>query len=76
MQPRAIRLIYKVDVGHAFEQVLVVSHGPRTGDKIIIADLHGEILAERSRPAPGIRYVGNGRPPGIRPKNPPMSPKS
>ena len=34
------------------------------GDKIIITDLQGEILAEHTRPAPGITYVGNGRPPG------------
>ena len=35
-----------------------------------------EILAEHTRPAPGIRYIGNGRPPGTRPKNPGASPKS
>lgn len=70
------KVFYKVDIGHAFEQVLVISHGTQAGDKITIVDLHGEILAERTRPAPGIRYVGNGRPPGTRPKNPPTSPKS
>ncbi|MDG4669311.1 hypothetical protein [Mycobacterium sp. 236(2023)] len=42
-------------------------------DKVIITDLDGEVLAERTRPAPGVRYVGNGRPRGPRP-NP--SPKS
>ena len=42
----------------------------------IVTDLHGEILAEHTRPAPGIRYVGSGRPPGTRPKNPATSPKS
>jgi hypothetical protein len=61
-----------VDVRHAFEQVLVV----RNGDKIIITDLHGEVLAEHTRPAPGTNYVGNGRPRGPRPKTTEPSPKS
>jgi putative transposase len=63
---------YMVDVRHAFEQVLVV----RNADKIIIADLHGEVLAEHTQPAPGITYVGNGRPRGPRPKTTEPSPKS
>ena len=63
---------YKVGGQHAFRQVLVLSDG----DKVIIADLEGEILAERTRPAPGVRYVGNGRPRGLRPKNEQPSPKS
>jgi putative transposase len=63
---------YMVDARRAFQQVLVVSDG----DKIIVTDLHGEILAEHTRPAPGINYVGNGRPRGPRPKTPQMSPKS
>jgi putative transposase len=67
---------YKVDVHRAFEQVLVTSDGTQTGDKIIITDLQGEILAKHTRPAPGIHYVGNGRPPGTRPKNQNVSPKS
>jgi transposase InsO family protein len=67
---------YKVDVAHAFRHVLVVSDGDRPGDTIIVTDLDGEILAERTRPAPGIRYVGNGRPPGRRPNTPRVSPKS
>ena len=66
------KVFYKIDVDHAFKQVLVVSDG----DRILIADLQGEILAEHTRPAPGIRYVGNGRPPGPRPKNPEPLPKS
>jgi putative transposase len=57
---------YMVNVDHAFQQVLVVSDG----DKIIVTDLQGELLAEHTRPAPGIRYVGNGLPRGPRPKNP------
>ena len=47
-----------------------------TGDKITITDLDGEILAEHARPALGITYVGDGRRPGLRPKNPGASPKS
>lgn len=70
------RVHYKVDVNLAFQQVLVVSTGNTTGDAIIITDLQGEVLAEHTRPAPGIRYVGNGRPPGTRPTNPQPSPKS
>ncbi len=69
-------VFYKIDVNRAFEQVLVISNGNQAGDKIIITDLEGEILAEHTRPAPGTRYVGNGRRPGTRPKNPGASPKS
>ncbi len=70
------RVIYKIGVDHAFGQVLVVSNGNQPGDKITITDLQGEILAEHTRPAPGIRYVGNGHPRGKRPNNPGTSPKS
>ncbi|MDF1604210.1 hypothetical protein, partial [Nocardioides sp. YIM 152315] len=63
-------------VDHAFKQVLVIAQGTQPGDKITITDLQGEILAEHVRPAVGTRYVGNGRPPGTRPKNPQVSPKS
>lgn len=49
---------YKVDVDLTFQQVLVVNTGDQTGDAIIITDLHGEVLAEHTRPAPGIRYLG------------------
>jgi putative transposase len=66
------KVFYKIDVGHAFQQVLVVNDG----DKIIISDLKGEILAEHIRPGPGTTYVGNGRPRGPRPKTPGVSPKS
>jgi hypothetical protein len=27
-----------------------------------VADLDGEVLIEHTRPAPGVRYVGNGKP--------------
>jgi putative transposase len=61
-----------VDVQRAFEHVLVVSDG----NKIIVTDTHGEVLAEHTRPSPGIKYVGNGRPRGPRPKPEEPSPKS
>lgn len=70
------KVVYKVDSQRAFQQVLVVSHGDNVGDKITITDLQGEILAEHTRPAPGTRYVGNGRPRGPRPKTTEPSPKS
>src|SRR4051794_32427102 len=63
---------YKVGAQYAFQQVLVVSDG----DNIIITDLDGEVLAERTRPAPGVKYVGNGRPRGPRAKDDEASPKS
>ncbi|NVN49909.1 hypothetical protein HLY00_1296 [Mycolicibacterium hippocampi] len=46
------------------------------GAKIIIIDLHGEVLADHTRPAPGTKYVANGRPRGLRPKTRQPSPKS
>jgi putative transposase len=55
---------YKVDGRRGLEQVLIVTDG----DRIIVADLDGEILIEHTRPAPGITYVGNGLPRGPRPK--------
>ena len=68
---------YTVDVNLAFEHVLVVSIGNQPGDPIIITDFDGEVLAEHTRPKPGIGYVGNGRPPGgPGGKNPTPSPKS
>jgi putative transposase len=63
---------YMVGGPYGFHQVLVIIDG----DKITIADLEGEILIEHTRPAPGVTYVGNGRPRGPRPKNPAPSPKS
>jgi len=63
---------YKVDSRRAFEHVLVITDG----DKITVADLHGEILIEHTRPPAGTTYVGNGRPRGQRSENPPPSPMS
>jgi hypothetical protein len=70
------KVFYKLDVTHAFKHVLVVSDGNQPGDKITITDLEGEILAEHTRPAPGVTYVGNGRPRGPRPKTSETSPMS
>jgi hypothetical protein len=63
---------YKVDGRYGLQEVLVITDG----DKITVADLQGEILIEHTRPAPGVKYVGNGRPRGQRPKTPESSPKS
>lgn len=70
------KVTYMVDVTHAFEQVLVITAGDQPGAEVIITTLQGEILVEHQRPAPGVNYVGNGRRPGTRPKNPEVSPKS
>ena len=42
---------------------------------ILITDLDGEVLIEHTQPAPGVKYVGNGRPRGRRPDTPTPSPK-
>jgi transposase InsO family protein len=58
-------VLYKIDGRRGFQQVLVVTDG----DKITVADLEGEILIEHTRPAPGVTYVGNGKPRGPHPQN-------
>lgn len=63
---------YKVDGRFSFQEVLVITDG----DRITVADLDGEILIEHTRPEPGVRYVGNGRPRGGRPSTTEPSPKS
>ena len=63
---------YKVDGRRALEQVLVVINA----DSVIAADLDGEVLIEHTRPAPGVTYVGNGRPRGPHPRTTQPSPKS
>jgi transposase InsO family protein len=71
---RVDKVTYKIGVDHAFTEVLVVvSDGNQPGDKIIVTDLEGEVLAEHTRPAPGIRYVGNST---TRRRAPRVSPKS
>ncbi|MFI5627772.1 integrase core domain-containing protein [Nocardioides sp. NPDC051685] len=66
------RVTYMVGGQYGFQQVLVITDD----DKITVADLDGEILIEHTRAAPGITYVGNGRPRGPRPTTPEPSPKS
>jgi transposase InsO family protein len=71
----AVRLrgvTYMVDGQRAGQHVLIVEDG----NKILIADLQGTILIEHTRPAPGIKYAGNGRPRGRRPRPPRPSPMS
>lgn len=63
---------YQVDGRLGFEQVLITVDG----DTITVADLDGEVLIEHTRPAPGVKYVGNGRSRGPRPKNDKTSPMS
>jgi transposase InsO family protein len=53
---------YMVGGPYGFQQVLVITDG----DKLTVTDLDGEILIEHTRPAPGVTYVGNGRPRGLR----------
>ncbi len=60
------RVTYLVGGQHGFQQVLVIIDG----DKITVADFHGEVLIEHTRPAPGITYVGNGRPAANAPRPP------
>ncbi len=59
------RVAYLVGAQHAFPQVLITTDD----NHLIITTTDGEVLAERTRPAPGITYVGNGRPTGPRPAN-------
>ena len=66
------KVMFNVGLDHRREEVLIVLEG----DSITVVDLDGVILIEHTRPAPGITYVGNGRPSGQRPKNPHPSPKS
>lgn len=69
---RLAGVTYIVDGKYGFQNVLIITDG----DKITIADLDGEILIEHTRPAPGVTYVGNGRPRGGRPSTSQPSPKS
>lgn len=62
---------YLVGAAHGFARVLIITND----DTITVVDLDGEVLIEHTRPGPGIRYVGNGRPPGG-PRLNPASPMS
>lgn len=66
------KVAYKVDGRRGFEQVLLITDG----DTLTVTDLQGELLIEHTRPAPGVTYVGNGRPRGPRPKTTETSPMS
>jgi putative transposase len=68
---RLKKVAYMVDGSRRGQEVLVVIDGER----IIVADLAGEILIEHIKATPGIKYIGNGRPRGRRPGTRP-SPKS
>lgn len=63
---------YKVGGQYGLQHVLVITDG----EALTITNLDGEILAEHTRPAPGVNYVGNGQPRGPRPSNDQVSPKS
>ncbi|WP_443689963.1 integrase core domain-containing protein [Nocardioides pinisoli] len=63
---------YLIGGRYGLAHVLVVMDG----NDLTITDLDGEILIEHTRPAPGVTYVGNGRPPGMPPKPPEVSPMS
>ena len=51
---------------YGFQPVLVITDG----DEITVADLNGEVLIDHTRPQPGVTYVGNGRPRGLRSEEP------
>jgi putative transposase len=57
---RLSKVTYMVDGQRAGQDVLVVEDG----NQILVADLEGTILIEHTRAAPGVTYVGNGRPRG------------
>ena len=63
---------YMVGAQRRFQQVLAITNG----NQITVTDLEGEILIEHTRPAPGIAYVGNAKPPGPSTDKPRTSPKS
>jgi transposase InsO family protein len=63
---------YLVGGRYGLHHVLVVTDG----NELTITDLDGEVLIQHTRPAPGVTYVGNGRPPGMPPNTPEVSPKS
>ena len=68
---RRKKVAYMVDASRRGQEVLVVIEAER----IIVADLAGEILIEHTKAAPGIKYIGNDRPRGRRPGTR-LSPKS
>ena len=69
---RLKRVAYMIDGSRASQQVLVIIDSVT----ILVSTLEGEILIEHTRPAHGVKYVGNGRPRGRRPRAIETSPKS
>lgn len=69
---RLQRVAYMIDSRRAGHEILAITDG----DTILITDLDGEVLIEHTRPAPGTKYVGNGRPRGPKPGTPGPSPKT
>ena len=59
------KVFYNVGARHGFQRVLIITGGDQPGDKVTVTDPQREILIEHTRPAPGVTYVGNGRPRGI-----------
>ncbi|WP_298228524.1 hypothetical protein [Gryllotalpicola sp.] len=70
VRPR--KVTYMIDGQLAGQDTLVIENG----DSIIFADLDGTVLIEHTRPASGVKYVGNGRPRGRRPRTLETSPMS
>lgn len=66
------QVVFLVGGPHRYQRVLVMTDD----DKIIVTTVRGEVLIEYRSPAPGINYVGNGRPRGRWRKTPEPSPKS
>ena len=63
---------YQIGKAHAGRPVQIIADETRIS---FSCALTGEVLADHPLPAAGVRYVGNGKPSGPRPKSPP-SPQS
>jgi transposase InsO family protein len=69
---RLHKVTYMVDGHRAGQDVIVV----QDDTTITIADLEGTILIQHTPAAPGLTYIGNGRPRGRRPQTTTPSPMS
>ena len=65
-------ICFQTSRDHVGQHVFVV-YEP---EGVMIFDDRGTLIVEHPWPAPGIRYVGNGKPRGRRPKTLPLSPMS
>ncbi|WP_445707406.1 integrase core domain-containing protein [Cnuibacter physcomitrellae] len=63
---------YMVSAHYRYETVLILAEE----DNVIVTSVHGEVLAEHTRPPAGATYVGNGRPKGRWRDIPDTSPNS